>query len=98
MHPYVHSSIIYNSQDMEATKVCPLMDKWMKKVWYTYILIFYKYIQWNITQPLKNKILSFVPTWLDVEGILPSEINYRKTNTVWFHLYVESKNKRNEQT
>ena len=29
MHPSVHSSTIYNSQDMEAT----LVDKWMKSEW-----------------------------------------------------------------
>ena len=29
--------------------------------------------------------------WVGLEGILLSEIRQRKTNTVWFHLYVESK-------
>ena len=42
MHPNVHSSTIYNSQDMEATK-CPLTDELIKKM--------YIHIQWNITQP-----------------------------------------------
>ena len=28
--------------------------------------------------------------WIDQQGIMPSEINQRKTNTVSFHLYVES--------
>ena len=42
MHPSVHCSTIYNSQDIEATK-CPLTDEWIKKNG--------TYIQWNITQP-----------------------------------------------
>ena len=29
----------------------------------------------------------------DVEGIMLSEISQIKTNTMWYHLYVESKNK-----
>ena len=29
MHPYIHHSIIYNSQDMEATQV--LINRWMDK-------------------------------------------------------------------
>ena len=39
--------------------------------------------QWNITQPLKkNKILPFARTWMDLEGIMLSEIRKRKTNTI----------------
>ena len=34
MHPNVHSSIIYNSQDMEATWG-PSTDEWIKKMGYT---------------------------------------------------------------
>ena len=40
----------------------------------------------------KNEILSFATTWMNLEGII-SEISQRKTNTVWYHLYSESKNK-----
>ena len=38
----------------------------------------------------KNEILPFVRTWIDLQGIMLDEINQRKTNTVPFHLYVES--------
>ena len=34
---------------------------------------------------------------MELEGSMLSEISQRKTNTVWSHLYVESK-KQNEQT
>ena len=30
---------------------------------------------------IKNEILPFVTTWMDLEGIMLSEINQRKTNT-----------------
>ena len=29
---------------------------------------------------------------MDLEGIMLCEIRQRKTNTVWYNLYVESKN------
>ena len=35
MHPYVHCSAVYNSQDMEQPK-CPLTDEWMKHKRYIY--------------------------------------------------------------
>ena len=39
----------------------------------------------------KNEILPFAATWIDLEGIL-SERSQRKTNTICYHFYVESKN------
>ena len=48
------------------------------------------YIYNGILSHKKNKILPFA-TWMDLEGIMLSEISQRKTNTVWYHLYVESK-------
>ena len=38
-----------------------------------------------------NEILPFATAWMDLESIMFSEISQRKTNTMWFHLYVESK-------
>ena len=39
----------------------------------------------------KSEILSFATTWMDVEITILSEISQRKTNIIWYHLYVESK-------
>ena len=39
----------------------------------------------------KSKILPLAATWMDLEGIMLSEISQRKTNTICYHLYVESK-------
>ena len=41
----------------------------------------------------KNEILLFAATQMDLEGIMLGEISQRKTNAVWYHLYVEFKNK-----
>ena len=41
----------------------------IKKMWYIYI-------QWNTTQPLKkNEIMPFAATWLDLEMIILSEVS-----------------------
>ena len=39
----------------------------------------------------RNEILLFATTWMDVEGIMLSEIGQTKTNTVCSHSPVESK-------
>ena len=50
----------------------------MKKMWYVYTMEYYSAIK-------KNKILPFAATWMDLEGMMLSEIRQRKTNTVCYH-------------
>ena len=46
MHPYVHRSTVYNSQDKEATK-CPMTEEWIKMMWYIYTKEYYSVIKKN---------------------------------------------------
>ena len=39
----------------------------------------------------KNKIMPFAATWVQLEISVLSEVRKRKTNTIWYHLCVESK-------
>ena len=64
---------------------CPLTNEWIKKVWYMYTMEYYSAMRWN-------GILPFATTWMDLEGIMLSEISLqRRTNALCYHLYVESK-------
>ena len=35
--------------------------------------------------------MPFAATWMDLEITIVSEVSQAKTNTIWSHLYVESK-------
>ena len=35
----------------------------------------YTYTQWHTTQPKKNEILPFAATWMELDGIMLSEIS-----------------------
>ena len=84
MHPHVYSSTINNSQSMERARM--FIDGWMDKedVVYMYTMEYYLAIK-------KNEILPFASTWIQLEGIMLSEISQRKTNIIWFHSFVEFK-------
>ena len=53
---------------------CPLIDERIK-MWCIYTMEYYSAIK-------KNEILPFVTTWMDLEGIMLSEISQTKTNTI----------------
>ena len=53
---------------------CPSMDEWIKKMWYIYI---HKGV---LLGNQKNEILPFATAWMELEGIMLSEITQRKTN------------------
>ena len=68
MHPYVYCSIMQSSQDVEATLKRPLIDEWMKKVRHAHTTKYY-------TAMKKGEIMPFATTWMDLEGIMLSEIS-----------------------
>ena len=84
----MRTSTTDNGQDMKATEM-PMnrqMDKEDMGYMYSRILHSHK----------KNEILPFAALWMDLENIMLNEVSQRKTNTVWYYLYVESKNNTNE--
>ena len=56
---------------------CPFMDEWIKKMWYIYI-----YIMGYYSAIKKNEILPFATMWMELEGIILSEISQRKTKII----------------
>ena len=47
---------------------CPSVDEWIKKMWYIYTMEYYSAIR-------SGKIQPFAATWMDLEGIMLSEIS-----------------------
>ena len=66
---------IYNSQDMQQPK-CPLTEEWIKKMWYIYTMAYYSAIK-------RNKIGSFVETWMDLETVIQSEVKSEREKQIY---------------
>ena len=47
---------------------CLSTDEWIKKMWYIYTMEYYSGM-------IKNEILPFATTWMDLESILLNEIS-----------------------
>ena len=65
MHPNVHCSTIYNSEDIETAQVPT--DRWMDKE-DMYTIVCYSAIK-------NNEIMAFAATWMDTEIIILSEVS-----------------------
>ena len=50
---------------------CPSTDEWIKKMWYVYTMEYYSAI-------IKNKIMPFAATWMDMEIIILSEVSQKE--------------------
>uniref|UniRef100_A0A8C9QWM7 Endonuclease/exonuclease/phosphatase domain-containing protein n=1 Tax=Spermophilus dauricus TaxID=99837 RepID=A0A8C9QWM7_SPEDA len=59
--------------------ICPSVDEWIKKMWYTYTMEYYSAIK-------ENKIIEFVDKWMELENIMLSEVSQspQKTNAECF--------------
>jgi hypothetical protein len=70
---YVHSSLIYNSQKLERTQT-PLNRGMDTKMWYIYTMEYYSAIK-------KIEFTKFLGKWLDLEGIILSEVTQSQKNS-----------------
>ena len=67
MHPNVHSSTIYNSQEVKQPKWTSV-NEWIKKLWYIYTMEYY-------VAERKKELLPFATASTELESIMLSEIS-----------------------
>ena len=52
---------------------CPSTGKWIKKMWCIYTMEYYSAIK-------RNRIGSFVETWMDLETVIQSDVSQKEKN------------------
>ena len=55
---------------------CPLIDEWIKKMWYIYTMEYYSAIK-------RNEIGSFVEMWIDLDTVVHSEVSQKEKNVIY---------------
>ena len=63
---YVHSSLIYNSQELERTQMS-FNREWIQKMWYIYTMEYYSAIK-------NNEFMKFLGKWMDLKYIILCEV------------------------
>ena len=53
---------------------CPSTEEWIQKMWYIYTMEYYSAIK-------KNEFTKFLGKWLDLEGIILSEVTQSQKNS-----------------
>ena len=66
MYTNVHCNTVYNSNDLELTKI-PIDNRLDLKKWYIYVMEYYITIK-------KNEIMSFAGTWMEPKAIIHSKL------------------------
>ena len=72
---------------------CLLIDKWIKKMWYTYTMEYYSAIK-----RMAPEILPFMTTWMALEDIMLGEMSQTGQISYDFTFMWYLKNKTNEQS
>jgi hypothetical protein len=75
---YVHSSLIYNSQKLERNQSSST-EEWIQKMWYIYTMEYYSAIK-------KNEFMKVIGKWMDMEGIILSELTQSQKNSNMYSL------------
>jgi hypothetical protein len=80
MFHYVHRSLIYNIQKLEKPR-CPSTEEWIQTMWYIYTMECYTAIK-------NNDFMKFLGKWMDLEGIILSEVTQSQKNTHDMHSLI----------
>ena len=82
LQTYMNSSIIHNSQNVDANQVSIDGGIYKQKVAYSYNRI-------SFSLKKEGYMLIHATTWMNLEEIMTNEISpiHKTTNTIWFHFY-----------
>jgi hypothetical protein len=60
---------------------CPLTEEWIQKMWYIYTMEYYLAIK-------NNEFMKFLGKWMDLEGIILSEVTQSQKNIHDMHSLI----------
>jgi hypothetical protein len=78
---YIHSSLIYNSQELEITQMPFNRGLDFLKKWYIYTMEYYSAIK-------NDEFIKFLGKWIELENIILSEVTQSQKNAYDMHSLI----------
>ena len=76
----MYIAALFTRDNIRKQRKCPSPDEWIKKMWYIYKMEYHSVKkEWNFSICSK------------MDGLVGYYAKWNKTNTVWYHLYVDKK-------
>jgi hypothetical protein len=63
---------------------CPSTEEWIQKMWYVYTIEYYSAIK-------KDEFMKFLGKWMDLEGIILSEVAFSLFKLIISGMYYSNK-------
>ena len=60
------TAAVFTTAKTQKQPKCPLIEEWIKKMWYIYTIEYYSAIK-------RNEIMPSAATWMDLESVILSE-------------------------
>ena len=60
------TAAVFTTAKTQKQPKCPLIEEWIKKMWYIYTIEYYSAIK-------RNEIMPSAATWMDLESVTLSE-------------------------
>ena len=75
------TAAVFTTAKTQKQPKCPLIEEWIKKMWYIYTIEYYSAIK-------RNEIMPSAATWMDLESVTLNEVSqtekekYRMTSFI----------------
>ena len=77
---YFYSGLFIIARSWKEPR-CPSTEEWIQKMWYIYTMEYYSAIK-------KNEFMKFLAKWMDLEGIILSEITQSQKKSLDMHSLI----------
>ena len=79
--PVFTAALLTAARTQKQSK-CPMVDEWIKKMWYIYTMECYLATKWN-------ELGSFLEMWMNLESVIQSEVSQKEKNKycILTHIY-----------
>ena len=69
----VFTAALFTVARTQKQSKCPMVNEWIKKMWYIYTMECYLATKWN-------EVESFLEMWMDLESVIQSEVSEKEKN------------------